>query len=143
MIRLNGSNGGGRQKHQGKSQFVFYLFFPALPLSQTVSVWAEGAGLQLGHSLGWLCLSCSGLFSQKGAALLPSCPCSLRASPRPWSSQPFSGKALWAGWCQVTYLFTELAKGLAPDLGYTPSSLLGLYPYIPYKPQGLLLFLIF
>lgn len=50
MIRLKGSDGGGRRKHRGKSQFVFCrvgLFFFSLPLSQAVSVWVEGAGLQL------------------------------------------------------------------------------------------------
>lgn len=38
MIRLKGSDGGGRRKHGGKSHFVFWGFFPLLPLTQTVSM---------------------------------------------------------------------------------------------------------
>lgn len=118
-----------------------FFFLPFLSPKQCLCGWREQ-----GSSLDWLCLSCLGLFSEKGAAQLPSCPCSPRASPEHppglGAASPFLESSLgW--WCQVTHLFTELAKGLTPDLGYTSVSLLGLYPYIPYKPQGLPLFLIF
>lgn len=97
MIRLKGSGGGGRQKHQGKSQFVFYFFFSAFPLSQTVSVWVEGAGLQPGLALPEL-LGAVQPKRSRSAPILPVQPQSIpRAPPRPWSSQPFPGKLFGLG----------------------------------------------
>lgn len=97
MIRLKGSGGGGRQKHQGKSQFVFYFFFPAFPLSQTVSVWVEGAGLQPGLALPELL----GAVQRKrscSAPILPVQPQSIPRAPPPGlgAASPFLESSL--GW---------------------------------------------
>ena len=90
-----------------------------------VSVWVEGAALQ--HSLGWLCLSCSGFVEPKrsrSALILPAQLQNIsRASPSTWCSQPSSGKHSGLNGARVTHPFAELANGLTPNLGYTPSSL--------------------
>lgn len=59
MIRLKGSDGGGRQNHGGKSQFVFWGFFPSSSLPNGVCVGGESSAAAL-LSLDWLCPSHSG-----------------------------------------------------------------------------------